>query len=351
MKKSNVLAMCLLTSCIVASSTISASAIDVHIYNTGAMPTQYGDIFVDSNNRTMVPLKAILDSIPNLGYWWDDIDRTVLVENVKTKKSVIFTIGSSEYILQDSDGSRTTHTMDTEAIIVNDRTYLPLRCMCESLGLQIVYDEAQNKVTIYPYGVSPDGDSSVNDSSIESWVSESGYSLDEEVFDGIPAGLGKRHNFTEWTKMNWGWDAKRVIVTLGGSNYVGGGNVTFSSDGFVKYGNWYAVAMTPSFGKVGDMLLVMQDDNTVYPVIIADLKDTSNMWGHNEGTDMVEFQITSANTKYIQAGIYAGPEFDHYITKVVNVGSVYDNPDYINDAQGVFNSSSINWGTFLPVHN
>lgn len=179
----------------------------------------------------------------------------------------------------------------------------------------------------------------------------------EKVHD-IPSGLGNLHTYTEWDKFNWAYGCKNVINELGGKCKQQAGYITYSPEGFVKYGAWYAGAMTSTFGNVGDMVLIVQDDDTVYPVIIADHKcqtytsydnNPANMYGHMNGACMVEFQVTKNNTIYNGSGSNAGPQFAHYIKQVINVGNVYDNKDYIENAVKVFENSSVKGLTFIPV--
>lgn len=174
----------------------------------------------------------------------------------------------------------------------------------------------------------------------------------------IPSGMGKLHTYTEWNKFVWVSDCGRVIDALGGQSKSEGGHIKYSSQGFVKYGSWYAAAMTSTFGNVGDMVLIVQDDGTVYPVMIADHKcqsytsfdsNPANMYGHLNGQCMVEFEVTSWQSIYKGSGSNAGPQFAHYITRVINVGNVYENPEYIENADLVFRSSSVRDLSFIPV--
>lgn len=179
----------------------------------------------------------------------------------------------------------------------------------------------------------------------------------EEVFN-IPTGLGNLHTYTEWDKFNWAYDCKSVIIELGGVCKQQAGHIVYSPEGFVKYGSWYAAAMTSSFGNVGDMILIVQDNDTVFPVIIADHKcqtytsydhNPANMYGHLNGKCMVEFEVTKNNTIYNGSGSNAGPQFNHYIKQVINVGNVYENKDYIENAEKVFRHSSVSDKQFIPV--
>lgn len=94
-------------------------------------------------------------------------------------------------------------------------------------------------------------------------------------------GYGTLHTYTVWDKVKWGGDCKKLI------NFAKEQNAVSDSYGIVTYGNYFCGAMTSTFGKVGDMMLVVEEDNVVYPVIMADTKNQNDnsctVWGHQSG--------------------------------------------------------------------
>lgn len=85
-----------------------------------------------------------------------------------------------------------------------------------------------------------------------------------------PSGLGSIHTYTIWDGIKWGGNCGYLI------NFAKNHNTLSDTYGIVKYGEYFAGATTTTFGNVGDMLLVVETDGYVYPVIIADTKNQNN---------------------------------------------------------------------------
>lgn len=178
-------------------------------------------------------------------------------------------------------------------------------------------------------------------------------------------GLGKVHTYTIWDGIHdWVNPNLSVMKTLGGGNGEFGGNIGKSEYGIVTYGQWYAAALTSTFGSVGDMLLVVQDDGSVYPVMMADTKsqqvfdngkysdyNPANKWGHQDGQCIVEFEIAKGTAAANTSGNVPGPnnEFDHTITKVVNIGSLYDHPEYVTNVKQALIDANLSDVTFIDT--
>lgn len=97
--------------------------------------------FIDANSRTMVPLRAVADAM-GLDVNWDTNVREASFTN--GGKTIIFPIGSNT--ARTSNGSSVQ--MNTAAVIVNGRTYAPIRYMAEFFGYQVDWDAATQTVTI-----------------------------------------------------------------------------------------------------------------------------------------------------------------------------------------------------------
>lgn len=103
------------------------------------------------NDRTMVPLRKIFESLGAL-VKWDDETETVSAR--KSSKTVSLTIGSSEMTLDkgdtDENGNAITETvsLDAPAQMVDDRTLVPLRAVSEAFGMDVDWDEDTQTVTI-----------------------------------------------------------------------------------------------------------------------------------------------------------------------------------------------------------
>jgi len=91
-----------------------------------------GKPYVDKNNRTMVPVRFVSE---NLGYdvKWNGKTKEVKIEEngkmvkLKTNSNSIFIDGKKD-------------KMDTQAKVINGRTYVPLRFISQGLGSDIIFD-------------------------------------------------------------------------------------------------------------------------------------------------------------------------------------------------------------------
>jgi len=72
-------------------------------------------------------------------------------------------------------------------------------------------------------------------------------------------------------------------------------------NGIATYDNRYLIACTTTFGDVGDKVDFFLDDGTKIPTIIADIKNPSdagyNEWGHNNGQNILEFEVSRSMFK------------------------------------------------------
>ena len=156
---------------------------------------------------------------------------------------------------------------------------------------------------------------------------------DETYF--VPKGLGSLHTYTNWDKVSWKYDSKKTIDALGE-------NIS-DSYGIVRYGDTFAGAMTSTFGKVGDVVLVVNEGGIVYPVTIADEKsqrycawdhNPANMWGHYNGKCIVEFEVLSkwkGQAYKNGSGGYINDVINRNIYKVINIGSVLEDANCVNN--------------------
>lgn len=92
------------------------------------------------NDRTLVPLRAIFEAL-GAEVEWDGDTRTVTAEKDGTEISL--TIDS--YVMTVDDR---TVELDSPAVIVDDRTLVPVRAVSESFGAKVDWDEQSRTVTI-----------------------------------------------------------------------------------------------------------------------------------------------------------------------------------------------------------
>lgn len=157
----------------------------------------------------------------------------------------------------------------------------------------------------------------------ESSSDSTGISMSPKATITVPEGLGKYYTYMRWDAItNMDTEQGRLIKTAG-KNY--------DSEGYGRVGDRYALAMTSTFGKIGDYVDVYMSNGRVIHGIIADEKsqeytawdhNPANKWGHNDGQCIVEWVTNWRN--------HDNPPSDGTVLKVVNYGSYFDYPAYAN---------------------
>lgn len=137
----------------------------------------------------------------------------------------------------------------------------------------------------------------------------------------VPDGLGKYYTYMNWnTITNMDTEQGRLIKTAG-KNY--------DADGYGIVGNRYTLAMTSTFGKIGDYVDVYMSNGRIIHGIIADEKsqeytswdnNPANKWGHENGQCIVEW-VTNWNK-------HDNPPSDGTVLKVINLGNYFEYPEY-----------------------
>ena len=105
--------------------TIGSSqyVVDKQLFEMDAAP------YVDSNWRTMVPLRALMEGF-DAEVIWDNDDRTVTINY--NEQTIVMTIDEDTYTVNGEE-----MTMDTEPVIQGDRTYVPIRFAAEAMGFEV----------------------------------------------------------------------------------------------------------------------------------------------------------------------------------------------------------------------
>jgi len=97
------------------------------------------------NDRTLLPIRFVAEAL-GAQVGWDEAQQKVTIQDSKTKiemwinKPTAIVNGKTVYI--------DPANYKVVPILVNDRTMLPVRFVSESLGAQVEWNEAQQKVTI-----------------------------------------------------------------------------------------------------------------------------------------------------------------------------------------------------------
>lgn len=103
------------------------------------------------NDRTLVPIRAVAEKL-GCQVFWDGISRSVSVISEKEKIKIII----GEYYIEKNEKAaenfyiEPSEKIETDicAMIINDRTYLPLRAISEALGCSVEWDGAERTVII-----------------------------------------------------------------------------------------------------------------------------------------------------------------------------------------------------------
>ena len=96
--------------------------------------------FIDSNNRTMVPVRFVSEAL-NAEVGWDGALRQVTV--TKDSKKIVLTINKQEMQI-----NGVTKVLDCAPLIVDDRTFVPIRFVSEALDAVVEWDGAVRTVYI-----------------------------------------------------------------------------------------------------------------------------------------------------------------------------------------------------------
>lgn len=86
------------------------------------------------NDRTLIPLRAFAEHFGSK-VSYDAVSRVAIIENAGSR--YLFPIGKQSYIIE-TGSARKEITMDTSSLILNDRTMVPLRVLCEEVFHQKV---------------------------------------------------------------------------------------------------------------------------------------------------------------------------------------------------------------------
>ncbi len=138
MKKKIVLSMI----AILAATSIASFA-DINIKVNGenvpfSAADNYGVPFVDENNRTLVPFRKTLE-FAGATVGWNAESKTAIAEKNGIKVEV--PIGQKYIYI---DGAK--QVIDTNALIKEGRTYLPIRAVLEALEYEIGWEQATQTV-------------------------------------------------------------------------------------------------------------------------------------------------------------------------------------------------------------
>lgn len=122
-------------------SPVGATGIQVRIDAENVVFTQdSGQPFIDSNSRTLVPLRAVMEQY-GCQVDWDRTTQTAFVFDEDTRVSV--PIGKKQIRI-----NNTVIATDTAAQIKENRTYLPIRAVLEAFGASVDWSGGTQTVLV-----------------------------------------------------------------------------------------------------------------------------------------------------------------------------------------------------------
>ncbi|WP_226393672.1 cyclophilin-like fold protein [Ructibacterium gallinarum] len=99
-----------------------------------------GTVPIIVNDRTLLPVRAVVEAIGGSVDWDEDSRTVTLTKNEETIKLTI----DSEIALLNSEEKN----LDTAPTIINNRTMLPIRFIAENFGFNVEWDEQTQEITI-----------------------------------------------------------------------------------------------------------------------------------------------------------------------------------------------------------
>ena len=96
--------------------------------------------FIDDNGRTQIPVRFVSEAL-GAEVGWEGSTKTVTIS--QGDKEIKIVIGKKDYTI---NGEKSL--MDTEALLKEDRTFVPIRFVSEGLGAKVDWDPAVRTVYI-----------------------------------------------------------------------------------------------------------------------------------------------------------------------------------------------------------
>ena len=141
-KKAASIILCLVMLCGCVLTAGAAGKVKINFFGEEVnFPEGYGEPFIDTKtSRTLVPARGVFEAL-DAEVSWDGATRTVYIYRGEDKIEIVI-----DSLTAKKNGE--TITLDQAAVIVGDRTYVPLRFIAESVNLKVNFDEKTTTVTI-----------------------------------------------------------------------------------------------------------------------------------------------------------------------------------------------------------
>ena len=172
-KRLMVVTLTVIMSLTCAGLSASASSSNVKVKVDGQnvqFDNNLGAPFIDDNNRTMVPFRAVANFMKGVEVEWDDAAkvasfyrRNVLITDDEGLRFALMDVGAhfpidtnqawQDFRIREKGGDLLVSSayltkMDTKSKIVNSRTYAPIRYLAEALYCDVGWDDASRTVIV-----------------------------------------------------------------------------------------------------------------------------------------------------------------------------------------------------------
>jgi hypothetical protein len=146
-KIASILAVVLVFATVLATGAMAASPEPAVTVRVNGMTVSFpdGQPYVDENSRTMIPVRFVTEQL-GAKVSWDNKTQTAVIE--KNGIRVDIPIGESTLKVTKA-GKAQNVKMDTEAVLKEGRTYVPIRFVAEALGAVVDYSDVYRTVGIY----------------------------------------------------------------------------------------------------------------------------------------------------------------------------------------------------------
>ena len=125
------------------TSAVSAFAATPTIYVDGEHLVADVEPFIEED-RTMVPMRAIFEAVGASVTWDQDTQTVISIKNDEaTQNVVVLQIGNTSAFVNSESVA-----LDVPAKVINDRTFVPLRFVMESLDANVAWNPDTFTVTV-----------------------------------------------------------------------------------------------------------------------------------------------------------------------------------------------------------
>ena len=275
----------------------------------------------DSDIKVGIPIRLFTyDEHPNA-----EDEEYVQISDVDKKQSIYY-VNSISRSISSSGVSKMTLNLTAGRMLGQESIFDIMDSLYVDFYKEPKDQDWQSALSMYNQSFSSSDSTSTNTEDEDTDVNIDGKQGDTIT---IPDGMG-----TFMTYMGW------QCITAEGTAQMTLKNKyeKFDKEGFGKVDKRYAVAMTTTFGQVGQKVDIYLENDEIINAVIADIKDQDdkgcNKYGHDNGQCVVEFVVNKYTWYNGDKGYHDNPgtakckpQWDSKVTKVVIGENILDGGD------------------------